>query len=81
MYDVKHKKTKSKSFQFKKNPASFQGLKSSLAQSPGELWSCKWREISGADVISEHEYTVRRLPTCSTDKISSRLAWVEFIWR
>jgi len=64
------KKTKSKTFQFfsmqtVRLAASFEGLNSSLAQSPGELWSCK----SGLKMFAErgiwkYEYFVYWRQSC-----------------
>ena len=64
-YDVTHKKRKSKTFQFfsmqtRRLVASFQGLNSSLAKSPGVLGSCKDLPSMGKSYLWKWKSTRRR---------------------
>jgi len=62
---TKNPKTKNYfSLQTRRSAESFEGLNSSLAQSTGELWSCKVAQISAQCVISKYNILVPRTQTC-----------------
>jgi len=44
---------------------SFEDLDISLAQSTGELWSCKWHEIGTPMRISKYDILLHQLQMCS----------------